>query len=167
MMSEENVTITVKKKYLELFTEICEENELNLEKELKARMENALVDSFNAYSSKCMHARQKVKFMKGGKSCKRTPGFSISNVEKMLDKLDSDDAKIEWLNNYVKQLQQTKQTMYNGPNRGLPITGTRQEQYVSLTPYMKVYPVAIQEIKKRIRELEAQKVVQAEITHRM
>ena len=166
MAAEELINVEIKKKYLELFKEICEENEIDANKELKARIEAALVDSFNEYSSRCMHEERALKFLKGGKCHKRKPGFDLSQVEKLLAKMDTVEEKIEWLNNYVQQLQQTRQSMYNGP-RGLPTTMTTEEQYQSLTPYMLTYPQAIANIKKKIRELEAQQIVEAEVIHKM
>ncbi|NVM52896.1 MAG: hypothetical protein HWN66_04275 [Candidatus Helarchaeota archaeon] len=166
MAAEELINVEVKKKYLELFKEICEENELDAEKELKARLEQALVDSFHHYSSKCMHQDRALRFLKGGKSCKRTPGFNLDQIEKLLSKMDSIDEQIEWLQNYLQQLQQTRHIMYNGP-RGLPTTMTREEQYTSLAPYMQAYPQAIEEIRKKIRELEAHKIVEAEVVLKM
>lgn len=165
MATEELVSVEVKKKYLELFKEICEENEIDADTELKARLEQALIDSFHHYSSKCIHKDRALRFLKGGKSCKRIPGFNLDQVEKLLSKMDSIDEQIEWLRNYLKQLQQTKQTMYSGP--GLSTVMTKEEQYTSLTPYMQAFPQAIGEIRKKIRELEAQKIVEATIVHKM
>ncbi|NVM30716.1 MAG: hypothetical protein HWN65_17885 [Candidatus Helarchaeota archaeon] len=161
----ELINIKIKKKYLELFKEICEENELNAEEELNSRLEQTLVDSFHHYSSKCMHKDRALRFLKGGKSCKRTPGFNLDQIEKLLSKMDSIEDQIEWLKNYLKQLQQTKQTMYSGP--GLPTVMTKEEQYTSLTPYMQAYPQAIDEIRKKIRELEAHQIVEATVVHKM
>jgi len=166
MATEELINVEIKKKYLELFKEICEENELDAGKELKARVEQALVDSFNKYSSRCMHQDRALKFLKGGKCHKRKPGFDLSQVEKLLAKMDTVEEKVEWLHNYLQQLQQTQHSMYNSP-RGLPTTMTRDEQFTSLTPYMLAYPQAIADIKKKIRELEALKIVEAEVIHKM
>jgi hypothetical protein len=55
--------------------------------------------------------------------------------------------------------------MYFGP-RGLPTTSSRQEQFAGLTPYMKVYPQAIEEIQKLIRALRAEKIVEDKIIHK-
>ena len=161
----EMVNVKIKKKYLKLFKDICEENELDSEKELKAKLEEALVDSFHHYSSKCMHRNRALGFMKGGKSCKRTPGFNFDQIEKILAKMETVDEQIKWLQNYLQQLQQTKRSMYTG--RGLPTVMTKEEQYTSLTPYMQSYPQAIQAIHKKICELEAQKIVETEIVHKM
>lgn len=166
MATEELVNVKVKKKFLELFKEICEENELNPDDELNSRVEQALVDSFNKYSSRCMHENRALRFMKGGKSCKRKPGFDLTQIEKLLAKMDTADEKIEWLQNYLQQLQRTNQTMFTGP-RGLPTTMTAEEQYTSLTPYMQTFPQAIIDIRKKIRELEAQKIVEATVVHKM
>jgi len=164
-LDSELVEIKVKKKYLELFKEICEENELDSAKEIKNRLEQALIDSFHHYSSKCMHQDRALRFLKGGKSCKRTPGFDINQIEKLLAKMGSINEQIEWLRNYLQQLQQTKQSMYSGP--GLPTVMTKEEQYTSLTPYMQTFPQAIIEIRKKIRELEAQQIVEVEVIHKM
>ncbi len=162
----ELVEIKIKKKYLDLFKEICEENEVDPEKELKSRLEEALVDSFHKYSSKCMHKDRALKFMKGGKTCKRVPGFDFDQIEKLLGKMDTVEEQVKWLKNYLQQLQQTKQTLYFN-SRGLPTTMSKEEQFTSLTPYMQVYPQAIEEIRKKIRELEAQQIVEAEVVHKM
>ncbi|MHA1649356.1 MAG: hypothetical protein ACTSYB_04100 [Candidatus Helarchaeota archaeon] len=163
----ELIQLRVKKKYLDLFKEICKENNLKIEDELNARLEEALVDSFSEYSSRCMRQERVLKFLKGGKGHKRIPGFNLEQIEKLLSKMETIDEQIEWLKNYLQQLQQTKHTMYFN-SRGLPISMTgRDEQFTSLTPYMQVYPQAIQEIQKKIRELEAQKIVTAKIIHKM
>jgi hypothetical protein len=163
----ELVELKVKKKYLELFKEICDENGLDADEELHARLEEALVDSFSAYSSRCLREERALKFLKGGKGCKRIPGFNFDQVEKLLSKMDTLDEKIDWLNNYLKQLQQTKQTMYS-TTRGIPIsTVSSEEQYTGLTPYIQTYPLAIKEVQKKIRELEAQKIVETNVVHKM
>ncbi len=161
----ESVNVEIKKKYLELFKDICEENELDAEKELKARLEQALVDSFNKFHSRTLHQNRALRFLKGGKCHKRKPGFEIAQIEKVLAKMDTVDEKIDWLQNFRRQLQQTKQSMYVG--RGLPTVMTKEEQYTSLTPYIQTYPQAIKEIHKKICELEAQKIVEAEVIHKM
>ena len=55
--NEEVINLKINKKYLKLFTEICEENEVDIEKALNNRLESAIVDSFNTYHSKCMRKR--------------------------------------------------------------------------------------------------------------
>lgn len=166
MALQENVNVSVNKKYLDLFKEICEENAIDAEKELETRLEEALVDSFNKYSSKCIHEERALKFMKGGKSCKRVPGFDLSQIEKLLSRMETVEEKVEWLGNYLQQLQQTRQSMFTQP-RGINLVGNSQEESASLTPYMKVYPQAIEAIKKKIRQLEAEQIVVAEVVHRM
>ncbi|MHA1649357.1 MAG: hypothetical protein ACTSYB_04105 [Candidatus Helarchaeota archaeon] len=165
--SFENIEVKIKKKYLKLFKEICEENNLDIKNELNARLEEALIDAFSKYSSRCMHKEKVLKFLKGGKGCKRKPGFDLIQIEKLLLKMETIDEQIEWLKNYLQQLQQTKHTMYFN-SRGLPINMTeRDEQFTSLTPYMQVYPQAIQEIQKKIRELEVKKITTSQIIHKM
>ncbi len=165
-MDLEEIKIRIKKKYLELFKEICKENSLDAEKELNARLETALVDSFSSYSSKCIHEERALKFLKGGKSCQRIPGFDFTQVEKLLSKMDTVEEQIEWLENYLQQLQKTRETIYFN-SRGLPTVGNTEDQFASITPYMQVYPQAVQEIQKKIRELEAQKIVKVKVTHKM
>ncbi|HUY01168.1 MAG TPA: hypothetical protein VMV49_16530 [Candidatus Deferrimicrobium sp.] len=163
----ELIKLKVKKNYLNLFKEICSENELNMEEELNNRLEEALVDAFSKYSSRCMHKQQTLRFLKGGKGHKRTAGFNFEQIEKLLNKMDTVDEQIEWLKNYLQQLQQTRETIYFN-SRGLPIMGTSvEEQFTGLTPYMQVYPQAIQEIQQKIRELDAKKIVTAKVVHKM
>lgn len=162
----ELVNVKISKKYLELFKEICKENSLDAEHELKVRLEEALVDSFSKYSSRCMAEERALKFLKGGKGHKRTAGFDFQQIEKILDKMDTSEEKIEWLQNYLQQLQKTKETMYFN-SRGINTLGTAEEQFTSLTPYMQVYPQAIEEIQKKILELETQKIVTTKVTHKM
>lgn len=160
------VNVKVKKKYLELFKEICKENNLDVDNQLTSRLEEALVDSFSTYSSRCMRDERALRHLKGGKGHKRTAGFDMTQIEKFLSKMDTIEEQIEWLENYLKQLQQTRQVMFN--SRGLPTTvATPDEQFTGLTPYMQVYPQAIQEIQKKIRELEAQKIVLTKVVHKM
>ena len=162
----ELVNLKISKKYLELFKEICKENNLDADTELKTRLEEALVDSFSKYSSRCMHEERALKFLKGGKGHKRTAGFDFQQIEKILSKMDTNEEKVEWLQNYLQQLQKTKETMYFN-SRGINTLGTTEEQFTSLTPYMQVYPQAIQDIQKKILELETQKIVTTKITHKM
>jgi hypothetical protein len=162
----ELINVKISKKYLELFKEICKENNLDAETELKTRLEEALVDSFSKYSSRCMADERALKFLKGGKGHKRTAGFDFQQIEKLLGKMDSVDEQIEWLKNYLSQLQKTKETMYFN-SRGLNTLGTAEEQFTSLTPYMQVYPQAIEEIQKKILELETQKIITTQVTHKM
>jgi len=165
-MDTEKVELKIKKKYLDLFKEICHENNLNPDKELLTRLEEALIDSFSKYSSRCMHEEHALKFLKGGKGCKRVPGFDFQQIEKILDKMDTSEEKIEWLQNYLQQLQKTKEMMYFN-SRGINTLGTAEEQFTGLTPYMQVYPQAIEEIQKKIRELETQKIITTKVTHKM
>ncbi|MHA1269481.1 MAG: hypothetical protein ACTSPY_06795 [Candidatus Helarchaeota archaeon] len=161
----EEVEVLVNKKYLELFKEICEEKGLDYDKELKSRIENALFDSFNSYHSECLREDRALGFLKGGKACKRIPGFDLENIKRILSKMDSIDEQIDWLKNYLEGLQKTKEVMYFGPS-GLPTTMTKEQQFTGLTPYMKAVPQAIEEINKIIRALEAEKIVREKITHK-
>ncbi|MHA1263672.1 MAG: hypothetical protein ACTSRS_00400 [Candidatus Helarchaeota archaeon] len=166
-IESEEVKLKIKKKYLDLFKEICKESKLDFEQELRSRLEDALIDSFSSYSSRCLHEARALRHLKGGKGCKRIPGFNMEQIEKLLSKMETIDDQIEWLENYLKQLQQTKRTMYFN-SRGLPISTTSaEEQFTGLTPYMQVYPQAIQEIQKKLRELEAQKIVTTKVVHKM
>ncbi|HUY01169.1 MAG TPA: hypothetical protein VMV49_16535 [Candidatus Deferrimicrobium sp.] len=161
------LNVKVKKNYLDLFKEICKENKLDVDAELKSRLEEALVDAFSKYSSRCMHRDHALRFLKGGKGHIRKPGFDFTQIEKLLSKMDTVAEQIEWLKNYLQQLQQTRETMYFN-SRGLPITMTSaEEQFTSLTPYMEVYPQAVIEVQKKINELEAQQIVTAKIVHKM
>ncbi|MHA1229429.1 MAG: hypothetical protein ACTSRP_01670 [Candidatus Helarchaeota archaeon] len=161
----ESIILKLDKKYVELFKEICEERALDFNEELKARVEAALVNAFNSYHSECLRENKALGFLKGGKSCKRIPGFDIEHIRKMLLKMDSIDEQIEFLKNYVEGLQKTKETMYMGP-RGLPTTMTREQQHMGLTPYMKVIPQAIIELQKIIRALEAEKIIKEKLTQK-
>ncbi|MHA1130436.1 MAG: hypothetical protein ACTSQI_04575 [Candidatus Helarchaeota archaeon] len=165
-LDSEFVNVAVKKKYLELFREICEENELDPTEELQNRIESALVDSFHHYTSRTLHKDNALKFLKGGKCTKRIPGFDLDQIERLLDKMDSIEDQIKWLKTFLQQLIQTKQTIFLGP-RGLTTVMSQEEQYTSLTPYIQAYPLAINEIRKKIRLLEAQQIVSTEVVHKM
>ena len=107
---EEDLKIKINKKFLNLFKEICEENELDVNKELNSRLENALVDSFNKYHSKCVRKRRSIGFVKGGKHVKRIPGFDPTQIEKILEKKESIEEKIEWLKTYLKHISNLLRT---------------------------------------------------------
>jgi hypothetical protein len=162
----EMVELKINKKYLDLFKEICKENNLNPNKELISRLEQALIDSFSKYSSRCMHDAHALKFLKGGKGCQRVPGFDFQQIEKILSKMESPEAQVEWLRNYLEQLQHTRETMYFN-SRGLNTLGTTEEQFAGLSPYMQVYPQAIHEVQKKINELEATTIVKTQAIHKM
>jgi len=105
---EEVINVKINKKYLKLFSEICEENEVELEKALNNRVESALVDSFNTYHSKCMSKRRALGFLKGGMGVKRIPGFDPTQINKILEKKETNEEKIEWLKNYREGLIQVQ-----------------------------------------------------------
>ncbi|MHA1356844.1 MAG: hypothetical protein ACTSRC_01910 [Candidatus Helarchaeota archaeon] len=113
-----------------------------------------------------MHKDNALKFLKGGKCTKRIPGFDLDQIERLLDKMDSIEDQIKWLKTFLQQLIQTKQTIFLGP-RGLTTVMSQEEQYTSLTPYIQAYPLAINEIRKKIRLLEAQQIVSTEVVHKM
>jgi hypothetical protein len=165
-MDTEMVELQIKKKYLDLFKEICRENNLNPDKELLTRLEEALIDSFSKYSSRCMHEEHALKFLKGGKGCKRVPGFDFQQIEKILSKMDTLEEQVDWLKNYLQQLQHTRETMYFN-SRGLNTLGTAEENFTGLSPYMQVYPQAIAEVQKKLNELEAEAIVKTQVTHKM
>lgn len=162
----EMVELKIKKKYLDLFKEICKENNINPDKELISRLEQALIDSFSKYSSRCMHDAHALKFLKGGKGCKRVPGFDFQQIEKILSKMENTEAQVDWLKNYMDQLQHTRETMYFN-SRGINTVGTTEEHFAALSPYMQVYPQAIEEVQKKINELEATAIVKTQVVHKM
>ena len=94
---EEVVKIKINKKYLKLFAEICDENEIELEDALNSRIEDAMLDSFNQYHSKCMRKRKNLGWLKGGKCTKRVPGFDTYQIEKILNRKKTSPEKITCL----------------------------------------------------------------------
>ncbi|NHI93361.1 MAG: hypothetical protein EAX96_12820 [Candidatus Lokiarchaeota archaeon] len=162
---EEIIKIKLNKKYLKLFTEICEENDIELEDALNSRLEDALVDSFNQYHSKCMRKRKNLGWLKGGKDLKRVPGFDTTQVEKILESKKTIPEKIEWLNQYRDGLVRTRQAVF-AP--GLPTVVTNPGNFSGsgVTPYMKIIPQAIEAINGIIRELEAEEIVNEKVTHK-
>lgn len=113
-----------------------------------------------------MHEEHALKFLKGGKGCRRVPGFDFQQIEKILSKMDTQEEQVDWLKNYLQQLQHTRETMYFN-SRGLNTLGTAEENFSALSPYMQVYPQAIQEVQKKINELEAEAIVKTQATHKM
>lgn len=162
---EEVVKIKINKKYLKLFAEICDENEIELEDALNTRIEEAMVDSFNQYHSKCMRKRKNLGWLKGGKGTKRVPGFDTTQVEKILESKKTIPEKIEWLRQYREGLVRTRQ---GAMAPGLPTVVTNPGNFSGsgVTPYMKIIPQAIEAVNGLIRELEAEEIVNEKVTHK-
>ena len=162
---EELVNVKINKKYLKLFSEICDENELDMEKALNSRVENALVDSFNTYHSKCMRKRRALGFLKGGCGVKRVPGFDTTQIEKVLEKKETNEEKVEWLINYREGLVRTRQGVF-APGLNTVVSNPSNFVGSGVTPYMKMVPQAIEAINKIIRELETEDIVSEKIIHK-
>jgi len=162
---EELVSLKINKKYLKLFSEICEENELDMEKALNSRVESALVDSFNTYHSKCMRKRRALGFLKGGCGVKRVPGFDMTQINKILETKETNEEKIEWLKNYREGLVRTRQGVM-APGLNTVVSNPSNFAGSGVTPYMKMVPQAIEAINKVIRELDVEDIVNEKIIHK-
>lgn len=161
----EMISVKVKKRFLDLFEEMCKENKLDMEAELNTRLEEAIIGSFDEHPVKSLqekkhHGRQK--------SCQiqRVPGFDMKHIDKALVRMETIDEKIKWLQDYIRQLRQTRQMMYQGP-RGSPGIQNREDHYKSLTPYMQAYPMAIKAVQNRIRLLRSKKKARVSIVKKM
>ena len=163
--NEEVLNLKVNKKYLKLFSEICEENEIDVEKALHDRLESALVDSFNTYHSKCMKKRRALGFLKGGVGVKRVPGFDTTQINKVLETKETNEEKITWLKNYREGLVRTRQGVL-APGINTVVSNPSNFAGSGVTPYMKMVPQAIEAINKIIRELEAEDIVGEKIIHK-
>ncbi len=163
--NEEVINVKINKKYLKLFSEICEENEIDVEKALNNKVEDALVDSFNTYHSKCMSKRRALGFLKGGCGVKRIPGFDTTQIEKVLEKKETNEEKVKWLIDYREGLVRSRQGML-APGLNTVVSDPSNFSGSGVTPYMKMIPQAIEAINQIIRELEAEEIVSEKITHK-
>ncbi|MHA1798130.1 MAG: hypothetical protein ACTSVY_06735 [Candidatus Helarchaeota archaeon] len=162
---KEEIKITLNKKYLRLFEEICNENDLDLNEALNARLEEAVIDSFNQYHSKCMRKRRTLGWLKGGKGTKRIPGFDTTQIEKILATKETIEEKIAWLKDYRDGLVKTRNSAM-APGLPTVITNPSNFSGSGVTPYMKVVPQAIEAVNSLIRELETEEIVNEKITHK-
>ncbi len=151
---EDEVAIKAKKKYLTLFHEICDENELDPQEELRTTFAKRIHLFLNSSPGRAEENLQYKKCFKHLETNKRIPGFNIHQIEKILRTMSSFKEKIEWLEQYSKQLKQTWYILRsNQPN--LPQLHF-QDYYRSLTPYILSYPLAIRSIEKKINQLKAE-----------
>lgn len=84
------------------------------------------------------------------------PAFDFTHIDKLLLKMDTIEAKINWLKNFLKQLQETQKSMVfnswgNGSSRSI------ENQYNSVTPYIQTISLGIREVMKKIRLLKEER----------
>ena len=136
-----------------------------MEDALNSRIEDAMLDSFNQYHSKCMRKRKNLGWLKGGKGTKRVPGFDTTQVEKILESKKTVPEKIEWLKQYREGLIRTRQGAM-APGLQTMVTNPGNFSGSGITPYMKIIPQAIEVVNDLIRELETEEIVTEKLIHK-
>ncbi|MHA1359473.1 MAG: hypothetical protein ACTSQI_14785 [Candidatus Helarchaeota archaeon] len=151
---EDKVAIKTKKKYLTLFHEICDEDELDPREELRTTFTKRIHLFLNSFQGRTGANLEYKKCFKHLETTKRIPGFNIHQVEKILRTMSSFKEKIECLEQFNNQLKQTWQILQSN-QINIPQLYF-QDNSRSLTPYILSYPLAIRTIEKKIRQLKAE-----------
>ena len=156
---EDEVSIKIKRHYLNLFTEICTEDCLDPEDELNEKMEQSLTSFIQFYPTQKGENEYTAHLYKKRPGIKRVPGFNLQKIKQILDGMDTFQEKIEWLEGFLAQLLQFRNMMLSN-TASIPFTH-RADYYKSLTPYLLAYPRAIKAIKRKIRQIKAEQNIEA------